>query len=314
MKNIKYYDAEITDKSRIIDETKNVESLKRLLGSNLPISYEENLLEFVPKVINSPLYNETDKFGILFSPKGGSSIIDNILDEYSLSVLSEFSDKKWSTTYLSFLSAQRRETTIHKTWYEFRDICDGISKKDLIIVIRNPIYKWLSGVWMDINLEVETSKILYSYLKEKYSLDNMGGDNYLSDEAIQDIIFKYIKQSIESGELACNSHGALYNESFFNLLTNNNISKDKIKIIDIDDGDVDLIDLFQKFYPQIQRSEADKLFWTMRGIHKTIIDGLVKEIQNQNDKLFSSVLRNELHRDLYYYTLLKEKYKNNFIL
>lgn len=314
MKNIKYSDADITDKSRIIDETQNVESLKKLLGNNLPISYEENLLEFVPRTLNAPLYNETDKFGILFSPKGGSSIIDSILDEYSLSVLSEFSDKKWASNYFSFLSAQRKESTIYKTWNEFRDICDGTSKKDLIIIIRNPIYKWLSGVWMDINLEVETSKILYSYLKEKYSLDTIIGDNHLSDKAIQDIIFKYLKQSIESGELACNSHGSLYNESFFNLLTNNNISKDKLKIVDIDDGNVDLIDLFQKFYPQIQRSESDKLFWTMRGIHKTIIDGLVSEIAIQNDKLYSSILRNELTRDLYYYTLLKEKYKNSFIL
>lgn len=312
MKNIKYSDAEITDKSRIIDETQNVESLKKLLG-NLPLSYEENLLEFVPRTLNAPLYNETDKFGILFSPKGGSSIIENILEDYNLSVLSEFSDKKWVSNYFSFISAKRRESSIYKTWNEFRDICDGTSKKDLIIVIRNPIYKWLSGAWMDINLEVETSKILYPYLKEKYSLEKIDGDNHLSDEAIQDIIFKYLKESIDSGELACNTHGSLYNESFFNLLTNNNISKDKLKIIDIDDGNVDLIDVFQKFYPQIQRSEADKLFWTMRGVHKTIIDGLVTEIGNQNDKLYSSILRNELHRDLYYYTLLKEKYKNNFI-
>ena len=126
--SVHFKDAHIEDREYVLKETQNVDVIKSSLGHDFLIGDDENIFHTSNQYLSIPIYNETDKYGILFTSKGGSSLIEGVIEQYNLSVLNEFSDRKWMDTFKNFLSAERCERDL-KVWKELGLISEGKSKK-----------------------------------------------------------------------------------------------------------------------------------------------------------------------------------------
>jgi hypothetical protein len=314
MNRLKYGSAQIESRKEIIEESSNIDLLKGLLGSEIPIGLGDSPEYYTSQYISIPQYDETDRFGILYTSKGGSSIIRGLLEKYNLCGLNKFGTEDLIFLFRTLLSPKRDEKLIKESNTTLAEMLSGKSKKDLIVVTRNPLYKWLSGLFMDINGEVHRSKLLYTFIKEKHNLNNNEDPLYLSPEALGDITYMYLKTAQERGDKIGDGHAALYNETYYNLLINNTRTDlTKLKIIDIDDIDSDIFTLIKKYYPEIEHDNSTKSFWTMRGQHEAMLKGLMKNISENNDESLKSLIKQEILRDFYYYNLLKERFKKSIV-
>jgi hypothetical protein len=297
----------IENRKKIINDNNNELLIKDFfLNDNLD---DKNIYEFKNSHIQ---YNETDKFGILFSHKGGSTAIYSILEHNNLNYFKrdEFFNKE--IKYHFNINKNRTENLDFKL-DEFNKIVNGKSKKDLIIVTRNPIYKFLSGMYQDLSIEFLKSDLLYSFLKEKYKDENLPihdskDIDSLPERIIGEMAYLHVKNLFYKEENIRYGHSSLYNELFFNFLyVNKSINKSKIKIIDIDNPNYNLFEVFKKYYPEIEQSNRSKHFWTHRDKHRIILEGVSKHIK-EDELHIKQFIRETVNQDYYYYKLLLQNY------
>jgi predicted nucleotidyltransferase len=276
---------------------------------NISIDSDEPQTHHI-NLTHSIQYNETDKFGILFSSKAGSTAIGNVLTENKLNLFDFYDGNDLVSEFKEYIKFGNG----YKDKWEFDEffkILNGKSKKDLIVVIRNPIYKFLSGIYQDISLEIKHSQLLFNIIKEKYKLDNIYQNriDFLSDEAIGELSFMYINNLFETIGTIRYGHVNPINETFFNVLyISKNINKSKIKIIDIDNPNYVLFDVLKQYYPDIKETVRIKNFWTHRSKHKIILDGIDKHIDIQNKQHLKQWIRQQVSQDYHYYKILKQDY------
>ena len=267
---------------------------------------------------------ETEKFFILFTAKSGSSLIMDMCKQNKLFTnpvdLADKSKKPYIdlVTYNNLINPIAEELII-KDVENLIKCLDGKSKKDLILVIRNPINKWMSGVMQDILSELNSSVSLSGWISEKYNINFINIPLFLSDKLIQDeekikicsdITFRYLKGIYNKLGTTCTAHSHLYNELFFLLLLNNpNINLNKLKIIDIDSNEGDLVELFKQYYPEIK--VHGKSYNTHRPEWQFFFGGILSYFRQEHNNLLHSI-QTDTSRDFYYYKKIQKEYSKNF--
>ena len=246
--------------------------------------------------LSIPAYDETEKFGIIYTSKGGSSIIRGVLERNELLNIQLLHKNEWYSTYHYLLTPNRLDN-INKIYTNLVNICEGKSSRDLVIVIRNPLYKWLSGIVADTGAK---------YFGE-VSFNNVDLSLFANK------VYEYLDSNLKKENSISFGHSALFNESHYNFLICNNINLNKLKIIDIDDSTSNLLKILQFYYPNIKEDDDTKSYWTLRGYHSMIIKTIIDKINSDNNKLLLNTVKRNIYNDYYYYNLLKSRFGQNFI-
>lgn len=284
---------------------------------NIPHNPDEFSLE-----CNIPQYNETEKFCILFSSKGGSTIINSILTDNKIGFLDR--NNQFDSSCKDYFNFTKGNTNrnISTEFDEFIKLVNGKSKKDLIIVTRNPIYKFLSGIFQDISLDLSKSHILYYMMESKYpiknteKIENENKFNHLQDienlhpNAIGELSWIHAKNLFYKYQSISRGHSAPYNELFFNFLyLHKSIDKSKIKIVDLDNPEYSIVDVIKKYFPEIKETDRLNNFWSHRSKHELVLKGIETHSKIELDgETIRKWLIKEVQRDYNYYKLLKESY------
>ena len=313
-----FLDADYKDRVEVLNATDNWQQIRGFIGKPLTANYKDGVFESEHPQMNTPQIEITDKYAIIFTEKGGSSAIIGILDQYKLSNLkvSNNDNHPRLIATLMFNTSELEEFELSSEQKEIKDILDGNSKKDLIIVTRNPIYKWLSGVYQDVLFEVERSSILLNQVLDKnksfkpYNFSENNKKKLLAKESLSQFVYSLLKYRQRIGIPIASDHSRLYNETFFSMLLNLKIDKSKLKIIDLDDPGSDLMDCLSKYNPEILETCNTESYWTQRPHHTEIISSINTECKKRNDEELLSKIKDELLKDFYYYTLIRKHYKD----
>ena len=289
----------------IVENNKN-DKLFRKLVINLDKDYsgETGYNNKTHNVFPMPQYLESKKFGIMFSAKGGSGWIGDAFRENNLSIQPK--GKPFSMVWQQLISPWGGEDK-HG---DLNNILNGSSEKDFILVTRNPLYKFVSGLWEEIHTTYQLSNIFRgSVLVEGKSFHTeKGGLLGQSMEFIQDIMTKWILGTIDLQGDVSHAHAALYNESYYNLLTLHNINRKNLKIVNIDSVDGDLENVFNEYYTNLKIKKDG--YGTHRNKHEKLLTCLSK-ICDERPKIHEFISRT-LHRDLYYLNRIKKEFENQF--
>lgn len=297
----------------ILSRTQNKSIFKTLLGNDNPYD-EGNKFEYFNSNFPTFNYMETEKFGIIFTMKGGSSFIMNTLDSANLTVTPSTLSNDWHKVYHSVMRIEGEPVEV-KGFEEFVKIVNGKSKKDLIIVTRNPVYKWFSGVYQEMEGEFHKSYAIRHLLKQKYKEETISEFlDDLSDPAFEEVSYAILKGAFESGRTVKWAHAKLYNEAYYNFLElNPKIDKSKLKIIDIDQPKGDLASLLGAYHPEILELRHTKSFATHRLTHERIFSSIVNNIINSKEPALHTEITNSLSHQYFYYLMLQKKYEKYFI-
>ena len=307
------------NRGNILKITSGSKSVGTLFGDIIDNKYNRYLSK------NAMEYKETEKFGIIVTGKGGSTITNHIIKENDLS---SYDTDKQNTIHSFFTSCGNflnpddySEIKFIPPLEEFKKILEGKSKKDLIIVTRNPVKKWMSGLIQELTDEMHSSITLASFISEKYNfvLDDIQAlfdsdkiEEDVKKTILSDLAFRYVHGSaIKNGTTLIN-HMYLYNEIFYLFLENNNIDLSKLKILDIDSDSGDIVELFKLYYPELNSNINIDGFWTHRFKWDLVL-GELHSFLLENDRTTFELMKNEVQRDLYYYNLLLKKYEKNLI-
>lgn len=264
--------------------------------------------DFNKYILPIPHYEETEKYGLLYANKQLSSWVTQYFNNNNLSIINN--KNHWQDVYTQSLMYNTNKISIDE-YQNYKLLLSGKSKLDLILIIRNPVYKFISGILEDIQGQIKGSIILQNQLKQKFKdFDiNKIRRKEISLPILREMTHSYLTTMVESESSVTFSHTNLYNNSFFCMLNSNKkIDLNKLKIIDLDNPNINIDDVFKSYYPE---SITSDVFWSNRNYYKTILE-VIREIQNNNYKVFS-VIQRDIHRDYYYYTLIKKIYKNNLI-
>jgi hypothetical protein len=303
------------DRRDVLEKTKNSSLITKFFKGTLNFSYSHDFsikdTSFYKDVI--PQFELTEKYGIFFTEKGGSSAITTLFKGFELSQLNTTQVDYYKLYLLSKIKPES-DMKVPESLEELESILNGKSKKDLIFVTRNPIYKFLSGIYQDITGELISSKILLQVISNEYNIEydhinNIDKIKSLSESALSFAAYNLLKYRLLSGESVCAGHSTLHNEFYYSLLTNNNIDNNKLKIVDIDDPSSDLIACLSKYNPEILENGKSKAFWTHRPYHEILLNGIEKICMDKNDMQLLNVIRREIKNDFYYYTLIRHYYK-----
>ena len=277
---------------------------------------KHSFVSYVPKdernynnmIIFGPDVWETSKFFIIVTSKGGSTITKSVLLDNNLSLKKLDSDLLQSYKY--FVNIEKHnEVDIDNEFVEYFKALNGKSKKDIIIVTRNPIIKWMSGVIMDMELIIHNNPIIKQFIKVKPTDDK----NEYHLNLLRGLLPTYLTELWEKRSSFLDGHSHLYNEHFFQFLTlNKGIDLNKLHIIDIDNPNHDIVDVVRSYYPEIKETESTKHFWTKRDKHEPIFWNL--EYYLQQNKLSLPIINrlvNEISNDYKWYKILLKTYENN---
>lgn len=252
---------------------------------------------------------ETSKFIILCTQKGGSSFINNILKENDLfihnpdDVREEFWD---NNNFIDLFDKNYKVKTDGVS--EFIKIISGTSKKDLIIVTRNPIIKWMSGVVQDLDGVLHDAPFLSKIVNYEKTDDTE--ENVLNLQ--KTIMIDFLLDRLEREGTTAIAHSYLYNELFYQLLIiNDKIDTNKLYIVDIDNPDHNLADVLKKYYPEIKDSFSFNNYWTHREKHHFLFNDLHDRLQDQNLEILINSITKHVTDDYRWYLILLEKYKDN---
>lgn len=197
---------------------------------------------------------------------------------------------------------------------EFDKFLNGKSKKDLILLVRNPSIKWISGIIMDIK-NTNYNSITYSLLEKAYGVDLIGTDfDEWPENIISDLTYIYIKNQISSYRDIDPGHSRLYSEtnhSFFSY-HKHRMNLDKFKIFDLDSVDENLLDVILSYYPELKKHTVD-LYWTQRTQWKSMFGKVMNSIQREQQYELIERIRAGVYRDYHYYKLMERDFKNNYI-
>lgn len=313
MKRVSNHNYRLNERVDIISKTDNLAHIKQIIGPE-NILKEVDKFKFQNSNFNHINYLETEKFGILFFMKGGSSLIMHTLDLLKLTTTLSTRHSTWNKVFKSVMRIDNKDMESEE-YPEFIKILNGKSKKDLIMVTRNPIYKWLSGVYQELEGEFERSQTLKYFLKQKYKGENIIEVlDDLTDDEFEEFCYVLLKTVFEDGHGTSWAHATLYNDVYYNFLElNPNIDKSKLKIIDIDSPNGDLLKLLSSYYPEVLSVPHSSAFKSHRLQHERILNSIEKRIIKGNEfALFNNIIK-EIHNQHYYYLMLEHKYGKYFI-
>lgn len=308
----------------IRNELINLNDNKRIANQVIPDLYNVNLFEYVyPHPFE---YKETDKFVIFTASKSGSTIINRLMDDNNLS-LHDLGNgghrgdiNRCVLDHVNFINGYDEKIPLISELSEMKKIINGTSEKDLIIIIRNPIKKWMSGVIQDIGEQIEESHLIRGFIRNQYGytltsipdiVDNKSLTYQEKSDILSELVTYFVSGRVLDKGTTQYNHMELFNEIFYMFLNNNSINLSKLKIIDIDSESGDIIELFKSYYPDLKLPRSWR-YWTYRDIWKIMFSEF-KKMMTKNDKGIYQLVKRELGRDMYYYNLINENYKNNII-
>lgn len=267
------------------------------------------------------IMGKTKKLLIIYAAKHASAFLNDLLYKkiYTNTKLSEgmtdvvfkpFSSKI-ELTDLSNGDELRIENS-----EEFIKITKDKSKLDLIVVVRNPIYKLISGLLQDLQNQVNSNYLLSGLVKNEFDIEfnNHTDIGELPPDVVSELLYKYIMELfIQTGSLK-STHTTLLNEVIYNLLEEYpNIPKNKLKIIDIDDINSNLGDTISMYHDEINSKWQKNLFKSHRPKWVPLLTSLEKVLKQKNKwDTFLQMLKTYCYQDYFYYLKLKEKYKESF--
>ena len=303
------------NRSSIIKTTDNesISYLKRIFNK-LPLS-DNNEIVYDYLYHQTPLYNETDKFGIFYSLKSGSRLIQTTLQiqNRSLFTNNNFRQDLRTPRYdelRHLLSINKSDSYQYKILNELKLILDGNSQKDLIILIRNPLKKFISGLIIDIQNDFAGSKII----RKKYNFINHDSIYSFSDEILYEIINMYISRYTSEDSIIDFGHSALYNETYYHILSNFNLDLSKVKIVDLDNVNSNISELLCMYYPELISDETINSFWTQRKFHAKFINVLNQVMAHKSNIGIFERIQREIYSDYFYYALIYKKFNKNIFV
>ena len=256
---------------------------------------------------------ETSKFILLCTQKGGSSYINTALSENNLFVHNPEQAKEIFhkfNNFIDLLHVDYANMDIPEVALEYSKILQGKSKKDLIIVTRNPILKWMSGVVQDLDGLVHSAPVLRKLIN--YEVDYI--DYEQSTLNLQkELLIDFLIERFESEGTTAYAHSKLYNVLFYQLLSvNSNIDKNKLYLVDIDNPNHNLADVLKRYHPEIQKTEKHKSYWTHRHKHDYLFSDFQDRINERQLEipLIESIIK-DITFDYQWYLILLANYKDN---
>jgi len=306
--------------------------------------------ELINEVFKTPIEDASDnpmkfivstKFSILSFPKGGSSrigsilhknpeiCIDNSAFENETPALGRF----WDTAVGLDETRNRIEknfknlkkgTIISPQQSEFNSVINGTSEKDFIIVIRNPKYKWLSGVLQDLlpNWDSSIQPTIIGFLTDKYPniqpllnwkkdqeklFDVLASNVDVAFDAYYDLVKYFLLGVFAKNKSFSYSHFKLYNETTNKLLSlNPKIDKTKLKILDLDSMDGNIDNVFKQYYgDDVVKKDAQG-----QNTHRKRYEPLLRALKRFEVEypVHMSTIRDFVTKDYYYYNLIKQQY------
>lgn len=259
-------------------------------------------------LIPTPEYQETEKFGILFNQKGGSSWITRKIRDNNLKV--EENNGKFEKAWGDAVNPHPvKNPTEYGGWV---DIMNGKSEKDFILVTRNPMYKWLSGMWEEVNSSYTHNMITRGDLiLKEVNFRHQKNLLQLDETIVKDLVHKWLIGTWDRWGTLSSAHAKLYNEAYYNLLTSNNINKKKLKIVNIDSIDGDLVNVFTEYFPNLEEKFSDRgEFSSHRPKHKTLLE-IIWEICRKDVRMQEHI-SNTIIRDLYYFNKILNDFGEQF--
>jgi hypothetical protein len=300
------FDAKRQDRKQIIKVTE--ESLKSS-GQNLYSWFTEDKIYSTGQNINIEYY-ETEKFIMLATAKGGHSYITALTNQNNLLVNDRVFLNDSIKKYGDFINIPPIPFVdgIPDEIQEYYNILNGKSKKDIIIVTRNPIAKWMSGTIQDMDAIIDDSPIIKEFLFYKKDVDKR--QEILNMQL--SLIPKYLQHLYNESGTLLHGHAKLYNEYFYQLIQLNNIDKNKLYIVDIDNPEHDLYLVFKKYFPEIPNNDTTENYWTHRLKFGQLFQNLKLTLTEAKvPRIVATTLEKELDRDYQWYKILLQKYKDN---
>lgn len=257
----------------------------------------------------SPAFYETDKFGIFTYMKGGSSLVNTLLNQHKLSN-KEYKQDIFSDVFFETMGCYKVINPEERMQFnEFFKILDGTSEKDLIIPIRNSCKKWISGFIQELQFQYNDSPLLKRIMEPGVAYDI----SELSQDNINEIVLNKMKELHSTDNGLLEGHHRLYNETLYNFLEHNpNIDKTKLRIIDIDSPDGDLITLISEYHPEVLKDVSNK-FNSQRDLYVRFLNSISSQLMNsfnEENKQIAYNMKRVVGQDYYYYTLIHKKYHN----
>lgn len=302
----------------------NINQREKLILDTFPDNFKDD--SFISKINNGDeQYNnnifrgvdvwETTKFFILITSKGGSTITRKIILDNNLSLPNTDNLKNYKALrkYKNFQSIENeyKDTEIDIEFIEYFKALKGKSKKDIIIVTRNPIIKWMSGVIQEMEIIIANSPIVKNILKiNQHEYDSEFEYNL---NLLRNLLPSYLDETWERASTFVDGHAFLYNEYFFQLLTiNKGINFNKLYIVDIDNPNHNLYDVIKNYYPEIKEIDNTQHFWTHRDKHEYVFNNLEMYLEEKKfSKPLIKLLKKEISYDYKWYKILLKTYENN---
>lgn len=281
--------------------------------------------------VNDMIYYVTTKFSILTFMKGGTSRIGGLL-EYNSNICKFNSNDNANPQPLGIdwkraLSLHEDRITLNQPnrtnpselQSHFNSTIVGTSENDFVVIIRNPRYKWLSGVLQDLRQQNSNDSLqpsLIGFLVNKYpTLSEIFKDpkkRFLEEvlnnepDAFYDLLKHFLLGHLAVNKGLTNNHSKLYNEVTYKLLhLNTEIDKTKLKILDLDSVEGNIDNVFKHYYPDLDISDGQGKS-TQRKKYEPLLNAL-KRFENEYP-IYMSMIQESISRDFFYYKLIKQNY------
>ena len=237
---------------------------------------------------------ETDKLIILFDLKSGSTFLGNTFLE---------NDYSHSLVQIDLLHPENKSTS-----ESLNSIFTGNSSKELLIIHRNPIFKWLSGTFQDVVHSIEDNVFALNFICDKYNLSrHITQLNQLPVHVIGELMYEYLLSILSKNMLPVQGHSRDINLSMYTILDNPMLDKSKIHSFDLDDTTINLEKFLHQYHPELIDLDKPATPWSHRKKWAGIYGYLINIIQNDNNyKLFATI--NEiLAKDFIFYNKIKNR-------
>ena len=280
---------------------------------------------------NYMIYYVTTKFSILTFMKGGTSRIGGLLEHNkNISKYNSNTDGSADSLGIDWIRAlslhedriklnQPNRINPSEPQSHFNSTMLGTSENDFVVVIRNPRYKWLSGVLQDLRQQNSNDSLqpsLIGFLVNKYPTlseifkdpENMFIEEVLNNEpdAFYDLFKHFLLGHLALNKSVTNHHSKLYNEVTYKLLQlNTEIDETKLKILDLDSVQVNIDNVFKHYYPDLDISDGQGKS-TQRKKYEPLLIAL-KRFENEYP-IYMSMIQESISRDFFYYKLIKQNY------
>ena len=285
-----------------------------------------------PSLLNNyMIYYVTTKFSILTFMKGGTSRIGGLLEHNkNISKYNSNTDGSADSLGIDWIRAlslhedriklnQPNRINSSESQSHFNSTMLGTSENDFVVVIRNPRYKWLSGVLQDLRQQNSNDSLqpsLIGFLVNKYPTlseifkdpENMFIEEVLNNEpdAFYDLFKHFLLGHLALNKSVTNHHSKLYNEVTYKLLQlNTEIDETKLKILDLDSVEGNIDNVFKHYYPDLDISDGQGKS-TQRKKYEPLLIAL-KRFENEYP-IYMSMIQESISRDFFYYKLIKQNY------